>query len=660
MSSTQQLLLGEGAGSSAPVFIEDVFSCFLYTGNGGTQTITNGIDLSTKGGLVWLKSRQAVDHALFTTNQGAGTGFLSSDRTDGTFSDATALTSFNTTGFTLGAGASGWTNTSPQPYVSWTFRKQPKFFDVVTYTGNGTTNNIAHNLGSIPGCIMIKSTSTTGNWAVITRDGGGLMFYHYFSSSSNGLNLPAAGTGPYDSTAAINSTTFNAAQLQDTGGSTNQNGVTYVAYLFAHDAGGFGLAGTDNVISCGTFTSNGSGVASVTLGYEPQFLLCKVVSTSDAWQLWDNMRGMSQTSAAQLNANTDAAETARTSATPDLRPIVNATGFVHYWSPQATRTWMYIAIRRGPMKVPTVGTTVFNPYTATLSAGTVVNTGVNPDLLIGKYRDGADVPRWVDRLRGYATATGGTMPELRSNSTDAEATSTAWTFNWTNTGFTIGNALNGLNTIIYSLRRAPSFFDEVCYTGNNANRTLEHNLGVAPELMIVKKRSSGSTSNWCVYAASLANNDAYLFLNTTDAVDFASVLWNSTAPTSTVFSLGASTNINESGQTCVAWLFATCAGVSKVGSYTGNGTTQTINCGFTGGARFVLIRRTDTTGNWYAYDTARGMTVLTDPYWFFNSNAGEVATLGSVTTVATGFALNSAILAAINVSAGNYIFLAIA
>ena len=132
-------------------------------------------------------------------------------------------------------------------------------------------------------------------------------------------------------------------------------------------------------------------------------------------------------------------------------------------------------------------------------------------------------------------------------------------------------------------------------------------------------------------------------------------------PTSSTFSfITGNAVVNASGNTYVAYLFATCAGVSKVGSYTGNGTTQTIDCGFTGGARFVLIRRIDTSGNWYVYDTARGMTVLTDPYLLLNTTAAEVATLGSVTTVSTGFALNSAILAAINVSAGTYIFLAIA
>jgi hypothetical protein len=175
--------------------------------------------------------------------------------------------------------------------------------------------------------------------------------------------------------------------------------------------------------------------------------------------------------------------------------------------------------------------------------------------------------------------------------------------------------------------------------------------------MITKRRSN--TGPWVVYTATTGNTN-YLQLYTTDAVQTNTDYYNSTTPTSSVFTLGSSTSTNTTAQTYVAYLFATCAGVSKVGTYTGNGTTQTIDCGFTGGARFVLIKRTDSTGNWYVYDTARGMTTLTDPYLLFNSTAAEVATLGSVTTVSTGFALNSAILAAINTNGATFLFLAIA
>jgi hypothetical protein len=176
--------------------------------------------------------------------------------------------------------------------------------------------------------------------------------------------------------------------------------------------------------------------------------------------------------------------------------------------------------------------------------------------------------------------------------------------------------------------------------------------------MIVKRRNT--LDNWTVYAQTLGNTSR-IFLNSANAVSTGqTTTWNSTSPTSSVFSIGTNTGVNASGSTYVAYLFATLVGISKVGSFTGNGTTKAIACGFTGGARFVLIKRTDATGDWYVYDTARGMTILTDPYLALNTAAAEVASLGSVTSTAGGFSLNSTILSAINVSGGTYIFLAIA
>jgi hypothetical protein len=125
-----------------------------------------------------------------------------------------------------------------------------------------------------------------------------------------------------------------------------------------------------------------------------------------------------------------------------------------------------------------------------------------------------------------------------------------------------------------------------------------------------------------------------------------------------VFSLGTATEVNTSTATYVAYLFATCPGVSKVGSYTGTGATQTINCGFTGGARFVLIKRTDSIGDWYIWDTVRGMVSGTDPSLLPNTTNAEV-NANSVYTATTGFQIVST-AAGINASGGTYIFLAIA
>jgi hypothetical protein len=110
----------------------------------------------------------------------------------------------------------------------------------------------------------------------------------------------------------------------------------------------------------------------------------------------------------------------------------------------------------------------------------------------------------------------------------------------------------------------------------------------------------------------------------------------------------------------VGYLFASCPGVSKVGSYTGTGTTQTINCGFTGGARFVLIKRTNSTGDWYVWDSARGIIPANDPYLLLNSTAAEVTGTDYIDTTSVGFEITSTAPAAINANGGTFIFLAIA
>jgi hypothetical protein len=178
--------------------------------------------------------------------------------------------------------------------------------------------------------------------------------------------------------------------------------------------------------------------------------------------------------------------------------------------------------------------------------------------------------------------------------------------------------------------------------------------------MIVKRRDS--TSIWAVYAGALANAaTSYFDLSASDArVTGNGILWNSTAPTSTVFTIGASSNINTIGSFNVAYLFATLAGISKVGSYTGTGALQTINCGFTSGARFVLIKNASDVGNWYVYDSARGITSGNDPYLFINSTSVEVSNTNFVDTDTTGFKVTAAAPAGLNFAGNTYIFLAIA
>ena len=653
----------DGAVSAVVNYIEDVFSTYLYTGNGSTQTITNGIDLSTKGGLVWTKARTTTSafsfaHALIDTVRGAGIQIVSNG-TSGNATQADSLTAFNSNGYTLGAdtGQGRVNNTSygTQTYVSWTFREQAKFFDVVTYTGTGSLRTVSHNLGSTPGCILIKNLSDSDRWAV----------YHQSLGATQTLCLNETTAAVTDGNTNFNNTAPTSTEFTvNTTARTNQAGNNYVAYLFAHNAGGFGLTGTDNVISCGSYTTDGSGNATINLGYEPQWLMVKASSgtygVSD-WRVVDVMRGMSQTNIAVLYPNYNGPEdVAGRVLVPTATGFLDVTGF-------SNTTFIYIAIRRGPMKVPTSGTSVYEStaYTGNGASNRLIGSSVLTDLLLLSNRD-ATSTSWstygqlvYDRLRGQGVS-------LATSNTNAEVSGWTTYFNLDmNTGWDTGGTtdqayLNKSSSTYVSnaFRRAPSFMDVVCWTSNDTYpQVLNHNLTVAPELIIRKPRSI--SDEWAVGFNFQTSSYKKMALNTTAAqTSYGSYSSGPFPgkPTATQFTDQGS----ASGRTFVAYLFATCAGVSKVGSYTGNGSTQTINCGFTGGARFVLIKRTDATGDWYVYDTARGMTVLTDPYLQLNSTAAETATLGSVTTVSTGFALDSTILAAINVSSGTYIFLAIA
>jgi len=641
MSSTQQLLLGEGAGGGIPNYIEEVFSCFLYTGNGSTQTITNEIDLSTKGGLTWIKGRSgSTGHRLTDTARGA-TKSLASDSSDAEATETTGLTAFGTTGFTIGADADY--NTSAATYVSWTFREQPKFFDVVTFTSNASGGaSFNHSLGSVPGAGVYKSLASADDW--IMSHIGLTSANYYIKLNTTGAQQTAGFDvlGLTSTSVTIPSGTLNASQ-------------PYVIYLFAHDAGGFGLTGTDNVISCGSFTTDGSGLSTVTLGYEPQFVIMKDTGSSgEDWILLDTMRGWVNASGsndALLRPNLSAAEVTVARGNP------TATGF-QAAGLSGSSTYIYIAIRRGPMKVPTVGTSVFAPliYTGDGTSGRLISgAGFPPDLLIQTARSASENREFDDRLRGGGSTA---MNALFSNSTNVEAANSGSVQLLNQDGFTVrsfGNG-SGVTYIGECFRRAPSFFDEVCYSGNSvAGRTLTHNLGVVPQLIILKARTIDV--DWSVYAEP-AGNTKQAPLNDVTRFTTGINCWNNTSPTASVFSLSSNAQVNRTGDTYVAYLFATCAGVSKVGSYTGTGSLQTINCGFTSGARFVLIKNQDVNGSWYVWDSARGITSGNDPYLLLNSTAAEVTNTNYVDTDSTGFKVTGN--TAVNTSSDTYIFLAIA
>jgi hypothetical protein len=615
-----------GNGADATLYVDDVFSTWLYTGTDAAQTITNGIDLAGKGGLVWGKSRSgAQNHRLYDTARGSSYSLISND-TAAQSNQGTNACAFNSNGFSLSAasGIVGSAGFGGPNYVSWTFREAAKFFDVQTITHtNGTANNIDLSVLGTVGMVIAKITTTTGDWTVWQRS----------LTASNNLKLNTrAAQSTTDAWLSVSGTTATLSASAPTG--------TYVIYGYAHDTSSTGI------IQCGSFTTSAdvASEANVNLGWEPQYVLLKSYSGGISnWYIFDTMRGWTMsTGDAKLFADTPDAET---TATQYGNPT--ATGF-YARALGANQTYCYMAIRR-PNKPPTTGTQVFSPIYSAAVANTVLTTSFPVDLQIPAYT-GATIGRFVvDRLRGVVTTPvdSATSPWIKTNLTDAETTGFNITRAWDNTGYQIPQYLGYATTVYFNFRRATGFFDVVAYTGSGATPPVTHNLGVVPELIIQKNRDGGAFGNWFAF-----NATQYLVLNLNNAATAYS-----SSITSTTFQ-----PVSQSGGTnYVAYLFATLAGISKVGSYTGNGTGQAIACGFgSGGARFVLIKRTDSTGDWYTFDSARGLTSGSSPYLLLNSTAAEVTGNNGVYASSGGFTLGATALLTTNIMGASYIFLSVA
>ena len=315
---------------------------------------------------------------------------------------------------------------------------------------------------------------------------------------------------------------------------------------------------------------------------------------------------------------------------------------------------------------------------------TLSGLSLQPDLLWVKSRTGGNNHTIYDAVR-----TVGSNKELSSNLTAAEGSAQSSLYGYVNsitsTGFAVTKGSDatfgfdlvnksGQSYVAWTWKGANSTASNtsgsitstvsanttagisvVTYTAQTSGSgTIGHGLGVAPVMIINKPRTG--TIDWTVYHISMGNA-AYLRLNTTAAaVTGSAIVWNSTSPTSTVFSQGSAfANLG----TMVAYCFSEVAGFSKFGSYTGNNSADGpfIYCGFR--PRFIMFKRTDSTGNWYVLDTARGTYNINTPYIYPNRSDAEGAA-ALFDFVSNGFKVRSNASADWNASGGTYVFAAFA
>ena len=277
---TRLLMQGAAGAAGGATYVDDVFSSYLYAGNQTARSINNGIDLASKGGLVWTKRRSGSgNHMWYDTARGA-TKYVKSNQANAEGNDSNTLTSFNNNGFSLGTDTG---SNDSGDFSSWSFRKAKGFFDVVTYSGNATGSSsparqIAHNLGCIPGMIMVKCTTQNQGWAVYHRSNGNWKWI--------GLNQTAASaaSSAYWNDTFPTSTHFTVKH----DGQVNENGHDYVAYLFAGgesldtNAKSVYFDGTDDKLSIADHADLRIGSSTYTM----EFWVYKQADTPDDYDVW--------------------------------------------------------------------------------------------------------------------------------------------------------------------------------------------------------------------------------------------------------------------------------------------------------------------------------------------------------------------------------------
>jgi hypothetical protein len=397
----------------------------------------------------------------------------------------------------------------------------------------------------------------------------------------------------------------------------------------------FGEEGDQNIIKCGSYIGNSTANHEMEIGWEPQWWLVKNVTGAQNWQLLDSMRGWVVGANDQYFApNNVSAESAFNFGNPTSTGF-NMSNASSNWQNADGNTYVYIAIRRpdGYVSKPVeVGTEVFAMDTGNASS-TIPNFDSGFPVGFAFMKTPASSGDWYTgaRLLGEKY--------VRTNSANVEAD---WGggFDWdSNIGWLQSSAVSGWQSWMWKRHAG---FDVVCYEGLGfGGQQVPHSLNKIPEMMWVKRRD-GANRDWQVYHKGLNGGtnpgQYYLILNSNAAESITTNRWFNTAPTSNHITLGFSSDVNLSNTNYIAMLFASVEGVSKVGYYTGTGSTQTITTGFQ--PRFAIIKRVNATQHWYVFDTLRGWTSGNDQYIKLDlTDAQAPADLGGPTS--TGFQVGS-------------------
>ena len=689
MSQISRRIRQAAAGSaSGPTLVRDVFSVDPYTGTNTEQTINNGIDL-TKGGLVWIKSRNLTeDHRLYDTSRGAHKYLMcneSGGENDLTSADE-GVSSFNNNGFTI-KGNDNADNNNTMRYVAWTFRECDNFFKIVTYTGDGNNGRtITHSLNGSPGMIVIKNRDRSQDWIVWTANVTGVWSWNRTNAaSSSSQDEYTPDTGDVINS-PIGTTNENTQFTIGNGDGVNKNGDAYVAYIWANHVNGsgeFGPDGDQDIIKFLNYTGDNQTYNPRSLGFEPQFSMHRSYSHTDSWDIYDTTRGWPHTPTSDphyphiLSINTTDAESAYgndnrwhplVSNNTNSLPVIMAQTSDNQFN-KLNRFYWWMAIRHDFEEATSrseffdldhTQTSVTGAFPASIAPMFHSSTGRVDWGVVNQHSSTSDW-KTATRLTNTGVSRFNSMNAFAGHdadfNTDFSGCITGTNNGWFGRGS--GSTVDP-EVISWMWRRKKKLFDITTRRGTGTNGVaFNHYLGTTPE-MIWTKNISTSNTDWLVYHKDLTAN-RYLRLNNVGGEVEDNHISNILA-TSYVIPQ-ANSNTNATDNYYIHWFFATVAGIAKVGSYTGTGSSeQTIDCGFTNGTKLLIIKYKDGNGDWLWFDngTQLGFDAgANDRYLVMQGSAGRSSAVDYINPHASGFKV-PANQSATNGLNNEYIFYAIA
>jgi len=667
-----------------------------YDGTASNVTYEYGLNFTPD--FVWLKNRSsAYSHILVDSTRGRAKSLLPNDTTaELTSNTGNDFVSFDTGGFTVGTLQQVYANVDGDDYVAWCLKanggttssntdgtitstvqvNEQAGFSIVSYTGNGTASStIGHGLSEAPDIVLVKATSAAYDWQLFSKE----VSTATYPTLNGRLALHSNAAAIFDGyTVSVGASTFEWTGLASTFAYFNQNNTTYIAYCFKS---------TDSFSKFGTYEGNGTTEGPIVeTGFEPAFIIIKDVDGSDNWAMVDNKRATTNPRQTWLRANLDNAEFSNTVDSINFYSngfqIAGGTSVSNFLNENGN-TFIYMAFAADPdTEAPTVAKSFSTvAYTGNSSTQSIEGLGFSPSLVWIKGRNNTYVHGLYDTIRGP-------LQRLRSNGNQANENVPNSLTSFDSDGFTLGSDIgqnqSGNNYVAWAWKaddneptintegsidsivsaNANAGFSIVKLTGTGSAATIGHGLSAVPEMIIVKHLNGAN--DWWVYHKDLngGTNPAsyFLKLNTSDAeiLNTSGSVFQGTSPTSTVFY--ADTAITDTGREMIAYCFHSVSGYSKIGSYTGTGSTgNVINVGFK--PDFIMLKNIDSGTNgdgWFMFDSVRSGNPIDVNLQAHISDAESGPYAYTITTSSSGFEPTGSFanFTGTNASGNTYIYMA--